>query len=96
MVIRVFETPLEIGVAVGGVRNEEAYFGVQAYRELVQNVGRGLVQEGRELCLVRGVEEVQAEAIIGVHDAHGGAIFGEGYAVERDVSLYILRVRRDG
>ena len=64
----------------GRVGDDEADRGAQAGGEGAQDVEGGLVEEGRQLGFVGGVEEEVAEAVVCVHDVDGLEV---GVAVER-------------
>jgi len=55
-------------ITVGWASANHACVGHQACRESTADVGGGLVDEGRELRLIGGVDEEMAETVVGVHD----------------------------
>jgi hypothetical protein len=61
-------------VAVGGVGDDEGEGREEADGEGGADVGGGLVEEGRELGLVGGVEEEEAEAVVGVLEGGRGGL----------------------
>ena len=75
--------------AVSRISDEDADGSQQAGGEGAEDVGGGLVEEGRQLGLVGGVEQEEAEGVVGVHDLdlREVVVALEGEGVEDDVRV---------
>lgn len=61
-------------IAVSWIRHQDPHICLESNGKGLLNIVGGLIDEGCQLVLIGGVEQVQAKAVIRVHHLHRGQI----------------------